>query len=128
MSDRIEKLRERLAGERSRLTDEINAELARHDQQAFITITDTARDRGDDALTDLYSDLELATIQHHVDRLREVEDALERMSGDSYGSCMDCSKPIADARLDADPAVRRCVDCQRGVEAVPSATDVTPSL
>ena len=44
--------------------------------------------------------------------LREVEDALERLREKSYGTCMDCARPVARKRLEAVPWTRYCVSCQ----------------
>jgi DnaK suppressor protein len=46
-----------------------------------------------------------------LDTLREVEHALEKFSGSSYGHCESCGKPIAPARLEAKPEARFCIDC-----------------
>src|ERR1700759_3092021 len=38
--------------------------------------------------------------------------ALGRMSEGTYGSCVDCRKPVPDGRLEARPDAARCVACQ----------------
>lgn len=43
--------------------------------------------------------------------LTEVEHALEKLGGESYGICEGCEKAIAPARLEAMPAARFCIDC-----------------
>lgn len=42
--------------------------------------------------------------------LRELETALERIDDGSYGICEACGDGIADARLEAKPAARFCVE------------------
>jgi phosphoserine phosphatase RsbU/P len=42
--------------------------------------------------------------------LREVDSALERMAGGSYGLCEECHETIEQDRLLADPLVRYCLD------------------
>ncbi|MDP1820887.1 MAG: TraR/DksA C4-type zinc finger protein [Acidimicrobiales bacterium] len=42
--------------------------------------------------------------------LDEVERALEKLDDGSYGTCETCGEPIADARLEAMPATRYCID------------------
>ncbi|MEX2289462.1 MAG: TraR/DksA family transcriptional regulator [Mycobacteriales bacterium] len=37
--------------------------------------------------------------------------ALEVLDGDGYGSCERCGGPIGDARLQARPTARTCIDC-----------------
>lgn len=123
------RLKRKLSRERNLLTDEMNAELARDGTaEKQLHIIDSVRDRGDEALVDLYSDLALTSIQIHLNRLQTIENALYRINKNVYGVCLDCAKPIDKARLDADPAVTRCIDCQSLVESTPHAKDVTPSL
>ena len=42
--------------------------------------------------------------------LTEVEHALTKLEGGKYGDCENCGKPIAEARLEAMPAARFCMD------------------
>jgi DnaK suppressor protein len=41
--------------------------------------------------------------------LDEVDAALARLEGGTYGKCEVCGKPIAAARLEAMPMARRCI-------------------
>ncbi len=43
--------------------------------------------------------------------LTDVEHALEKLGGESFGICENCEKPIVEARLEAMPAARLCIDC-----------------
>jgi len=43
--------------------------------------------------------------------LKEVDSALERMNGDSYGLCQVCHEAIEEERLIADPLVQNCLGC-----------------
>ena len=45
--------------------------------------------------------------------LTEVNAALERVDGGTFGRCETCKKPIAKARLDVVPYVRQCIGCAR---------------
>jgi RNA polymerase-binding transcription factor DksA len=49
-------------------------------------------------------------------RLREVNDALDRLMDGGYGRCTDCGEEIDGKRLAADPAAHLCFACQRGVD------------
>ena len=48
--------------------------------------------------------------------LIEIDGALERLDGGSFGVCTNCSVEIKKARLRALPWARYCVDCQEQVE------------
>ena len=44
-------------------------------------------------------------------QLSEVENALKKFDGDSYGACELCGRSIAPARLEALPQARLCMSC-----------------
>lgn len=46
-------------------------------------------------------------------RLRDINDAQDRLMNGAYGFCVDCGAEIRTKRLLADPAVALCIDCQR---------------
>jgi DnaK suppressor protein len=46
-------------------------------------------------------------------RLREVEQALERIEDGSYGTCEACGKEIPEERLEAVPWTKLCIDDAR---------------
>lgn len=46
--------------------------------------------------------------------LARVEAALRRIETGDFGYCISCDEPIADKRLQLDPAVPTCVDCAGG--------------
>ena len=48
--------------------------------------------------------------------LLEIEDALKRLDGGQYGTCLNCSDDIPKARLRAVPWTRYCIDCQEQAE------------
>ena len=45
------------------------------------------------------------------EQLDDVERALGKLDGGSYGTCENCCKDIQEARLEAMPAARLCIDC-----------------
>ena len=44
-------------------------------------------------------------------RLRNVDDALDRLMSGSYGNCSNCGAALDEAKLDIDPALALCLDC-----------------
>lgn len=45
-------------------------------------------------------------------KLADAEAALARVADGSYGLCIACGAPIAEARLRALPTASRCIDCE----------------
>ena len=44
------------------------------------------------------------------ERLRQVEDALGRIDGGTYGTCIACGRPIVNERLELVPETPYCVE------------------
>jgi len=51
-----------------------------------------------------------------VERANRLADALDRLRSGEYGTCRECGKRIAAARLRAMPEVNTCVACQEAEE------------
>jgi RNA polymerase-binding transcription factor len=59
---------------------------------------------------DLHVRLALKQTDHKL--FRAIEDAIHRFDQGTYGICMDCENEIAQARLDAVPWTRVCIECK----------------
>lgn len=94
------------------LRREISTELLRSDEEPYVDLAGRVRDSGDVALADLLVDIKLASIDRHVQEIRDIDAALMRIATSSYGQCSDCQEPIAIERLKAQPAAQRCIICQ----------------
>jgi RNA polymerase-binding transcription factor DksA len=46
-----------------------------------------------------------------ADTLADIEDALAKLDAGTYGECELCGRSIPEARLEAMPAARLCIDC-----------------
>jgi DnaK suppressor protein len=44
-------------------------------------------------------------------QILELDDAISRIQGGSYGRCEECGLPIAPERLEVRPTARTCIDC-----------------
>jgi DnaK suppressor protein len=62
-------------------------------------------------------DREDALIEAARQRRSEALEALARIEAGSYGTCVDCGQPIADARLEYRPEAARCLEDQEKLEA-----------
>ncbi len=52
-----------------------------------------------------------ALVRQAEHRLAEIDAAVSRLAGASYGSCERCGRPIAAERLAVRPSARSCVPC-----------------
>ena len=69
------------------------------------------------------------SIQESVEaELADIERALSRLDDGTYGTCEVCGRPIGDARLDALPAARLCIEDQARLEGAQTAEPAGPAL
>jgi RNA polymerase-binding protein DksA len=61
-------------------------------------------------------ELDQALTDFETQELREVNEALRRMDGETFGQCDDCGTEIPFDRLRAEPWARRCVPCEAARE------------
>ena len=56
----------------------------------------------------------LLSLEHNLEiRLKDVNVALEKISKETYGKCEKCGKEIEEARLEANPEARLCMNCNK---------------
>lgn len=53
------------------------------------------------------------------ERLRKVDDALDRLMSGSYGNCSKCGQAIDDMMLNSDSAQALCLNCWSGTPTIP---------
>jgi len=54
-----------------------------------------------------------AEARRRISDLARIEMALVRIAEGEYGWCAECGEPIAQKRLDIDPAAHLCIGCAR---------------
>jgi RNA polymerase-binding transcription factor DksA len=109
------------------LRQEIRSALDRSAEQSHARIAELARDAEDQSFSNLIVDLNYSEIERDAEELRRVDAALSRLSAGNYGNCEDCHRQIAAARLAAEPAASRCIQCQEAYEKT-HLTASTPGL
>ena len=79
-------------------------------------------DETEDQTQDNLADTATATLDREIDYtleensehvLEAIEAALKRIEDGTYGTCVNCGKPIAEERLAAIPWATHCIDCKR---------------
>ena len=106
-----EAVRERLEVERDTLVNELQQfDVSGHKNLGYST------HMADDASAAFDQARDLALRSNLEETLRQVEDALERVSEGTYGVCEACGERIDPARLKTLPHTPHCLDCQRKLE------------
>ncbi|MDQ3569651.1 MAG: TraR/DksA C4-type zinc finger protein [Actinomycetota bacterium] len=110
---RLEGLREGFLQEglTSETEQESLAELSSVDQHQADTGTETFNRERD-----------LSILESLEGELADIELALGRLDEGTYGTCEACGRPIDDARLEAMPAARFCLEDQTAAEREARAT------
>lgn len=101
--------------------------LLASDDQHFIDLAGQVRDLEEESVASLLVDLDLAITDMHINEIRDIEAALQRIRTGSYGICMNCGVEVAPERLRAYPTAKRCQPCQRNYEHN-HAGNTTPSM
>jgi RNA polymerase-binding transcription factor DksA len=94
------------------LREVIRLELLESDDQHYIDLAGKVHDRGEASVADLLVDLQLASVDRHIQEIRDIDAALIRIAVGDYGACIDCESSIAVDRLEAYPTAKRCQTCQ----------------
>ena len=90
-----------------------------HERATVELITDlegVVGDAADQAFAKTRAGVETELVDRHLHELSAIEAARERLNSGTFGICPDCSGSIATARLRANPAALRCMECQSHYE------------
>jgi RNA polymerase-binding protein DksA len=127
-SQQLAQLKGKLEARRPQLLAETDAGLQESETRAFdATPERDIGESGDESVADEQESVNLSMIGRDVEELRDVDDALARMAGGSYGVCIDCGEDIPFARLMAAPTAKRCLRDQETYERAHPGGG-TPSL
>ncbi len=107
----------RLRERQDALRADVAAKLRTQDDPRLVGLRNQMEDTDDWAAADAMAAQDIAQVSHDLAELTQVEQALARMADGSYGACVDCGRPIPQARLYAYPTATRCVACQERREA-----------
>ena len=110
--EQLHQLQAALENQFIELWHEIGGELEGSAKERFQQIAGEVRDRGDESLADMLTDLNMTLVDKHVQETRDINSALIRIAEGIYGTCEDCDRPIGFDRLAAYPTASRCIHCQ----------------
>jgi RNA polymerase-binding protein DksA len=109
----LDQLVEKLNENYRTLLDEARDELENTGNQHRIELLNNEPgDSGDESMANALADFNVAQLDRHIEAMRDVEAALQRVKNGNYGVCIDCGDDVAFARLQAYPTAKRCIVCQ----------------
>lgn len=105
----LNEIKDRLIAER----DTLFTKLSGND----LSVDDTETpDPVDLAVQNYSKNVILAVSENETRQLQLIDEALQRIEDEEYGTCLNCSNAIQPKRLDAIPWARYCLSCQELVE------------
>jgi DnaK suppressor protein len=105
----LEKTKEKLLAEREIILSKLSG------NDLSVDASETP-DPVDLAVRNYSKNVMLAVSENESRQLIFINEALERIADDEYGSCQNCEKEINPKRLDAVPWARYCLNCQELLE------------
>lgn len=112
-ADEVEQIRLVLQSRFDDLNTEYEEAVAENQRLRLVEIGDAAGDdQADSGSKTAERDAASSLIRTLLDRRAQAENALQRLSDGTYGSCEGCSKPIPTERLTVFPSATTCVACK----------------
>ena len=109
----LDQLTKKLNDEYQALLREVREELENSGNQHRIDLLNSEPgDTGDESLANALADFNLTILDRHIDAMRDIEAALQRIRNGEYGVCIDCGEDVTFPRLMAYPTAKRCIVCQ----------------
>ena len=111
--------RKAMLEERARLAsavDHLHDEASIEDELGELSAAGVDNHLADTASAAYDRELDAGFEEGAQNTLAEIEAALTRLDGGSYGVCEVCGEPIGAERLSAIPWARRCIEDQRRAE------------
>ncbi len=109
----LEQLTRKLKADYQALLREVREELENSgDQHRIDLLNEEPGDAGDESLANALSDFNVARFDRHIQAMRDIEAALQRVKDGEYGVCTDCGDDVGFTRLQAYPTAKRCIVCQ----------------
>lgn len=109
----LDQLTRKLKENYQALLREVREELDNSGNQHRIDLLNNEPgDTGDESLANALADFNLTILDRHIDGMRDIEAALQRVRNGEYGVCIDCGDDVGFGRLQAYPTAKRCIVCQ----------------
>lgn len=109
----LDQLARKLREDYQALVREVRDELENSgDQHRIDLLNREPGDAGDESMANALADFNLTILDRHIDGMRDIESALQRIKNGEYGVCIDCGDEVGFTRLQAYPTAKRCIVCQ----------------
>lgn len=109
----LDQLAKKLNEDNQALLREVRNELENSgDQHRIDLLNSEPGDTGDESMANALADFNVAILGRHIQGMRDIEAAFQRIKDGEYGVCIDCGDDVGFDRLLAYPTAKRCIVCQ----------------
>ncbi len=108
----INELQHLMSVELNQLVDDTQDEMDIDLKENYIDIENDVGDKADEAFADTTIDIDNAVIGLHLQKVSDLNAALDRVKSGDYGICIDCGNEVGFERLSVYPTAKRCISCQ----------------
>ncbi|KKW33461.1 MAG: Transcriptional regulator, TraR/DksA family [Candidatus Uhrbacteria bacterium GW2011_GWA2_52_8d] len=116
-SDFVQKMKDLLEGEKTRLEKELNSFAHRNPKSSetdFNSNFPNLGDKEDENASEVAQFSDNLSLEDELEKaLRDVESALKMIDKGTYGTCKYCGQQIDERRLIARPTSTSCIQCKK---------------
>jgi DnaK suppressor protein len=106
--------------------EELIREIARRSKATAVSGVSDIGDILDSVSEERTRELDMILTDREKQKLKQIEDALDRIEENTYGLCEECGVKIPRARLKVVPFAKYCVECKETIEREEKYTREVP--
>lgn len=99
-----------------KMREELVREIARRSREAAVSGVSDIGDILDSVSEERTRELDMILTDREKQKLKQIDDALDRIEENTYGLCEECGVKIPRARLKVVPFAKHCVECKEAIE------------
>jgi DnaK suppressor protein len=85
-------------------------------EDSYTLGTDGIQDMADAASNSYNVDILMSISDNDLNLLKDIDNALDKISNGTYGVCEECEEKISEKRLEVNPVARYCITCKKTIE------------
>jgi DnaK suppressor protein len=99
-----------------KMREELVRGIARKSKETAVSGVSDIGDILDSVSEERTRELEMILTDREKQKLKQIDDALDRIEEKTYGLCEECGVKIPRARLKVVPFAKYCVECKEAIE------------
>jgi DnaK suppressor protein len=99
-----------------KMREELVREIARRSRETAVSGVSDIGDILDSVSEERTRELDMILTDREKQKLKQIDDALDKIEENTYGLCEECGVKIPRARLKVVPFAKYCVECKEAIE------------